>query len=81
MATAGCLHISPFYKNTLVLYLCNSLYNWKYDLLDVTGRSMTLHYSVSAYSGNRFFMEPSDYYEVPINKVLHFIWSVGLIKG
>jgi hypothetical protein len=27
-----------------------------------------------------FFMEPSDYYEAPINKVLHFIRSVGLIK-
>jgi hypothetical protein len=27
-----------------------------------------------------FFMEPSDYYGVPINKVLHFIRSVGLIK-
>jgi hypothetical protein len=26
-------------------------------------------------------MEPSDYYDVPINKVLHFIQSVELIKG
>jgi hypothetical protein len=29
----------------------------------------------------QFFMEPSDYYDAPIGKVLHFIWSVGLIKG
>jgi hypothetical protein len=81
MATAGCLHVSPLYKNTLVLYICNSLYIWKYDLLDLTGWSMTLHYSVPAYSGNKVFMEPSDYYDALINKVLHFIWSVGLIKG
>jgi hypothetical protein len=26
-------------------------------------------------------MEPSDYYDAPINKVLYFIRSVGLIKG
>jgi hypothetical protein len=26
-------------------------------------------------------MEPSDYYDAPINKVLHFIRNVGLIKG
>jgi hypothetical protein len=29
----------------------------------------------------QFFMEPSDKYDAPINKVLHFIRSVGLIKG
>jgi hypothetical protein len=29
----------------------------------------------------QFFMEPSDFYEAPIFKVLHFIRSVGLIKG
>jgi hypothetical protein len=29
----------------------------------------------------QFFMEPSDFYEAPIIKVLHFIRSVGLIKG
>jgi hypothetical protein len=29
----------------------------------------------------QLFMEPSDYYDVPINKVVHFIQSVGLIKG
>jgi hypothetical protein len=28
-----------------------------------------------------FFMEPSDFYDDPIFKVLHFIRSVGLIKG
>jgi hypothetical protein len=28
-----------------------------------------------------FFMEPSDYYDAPINRILHFIRSVGLIKG
>jgi hypothetical protein len=28
----------------------------------------------------QFFMEPSDYYDAPINKVLHFIRSVKLIK-
>jgi hypothetical protein len=28
-----------------------------------------------------FFMEPSVYYYAPINKVLHIILSVGLIKG
>jgi hypothetical protein len=30
---------------------------------------------------DQFFMEPSDYYDAPINRVLHFIRSVGLIKG
>jgi hypothetical protein len=29
----------------------------------------------------QFFMEPSDFYDAPIIKVLHFIRSVGLIKG
>jgi hypothetical protein len=29
----------------------------------------------------QFFMEPGDFYDVPIGKVLHFIRSVGLIKG
>jgi hypothetical protein len=29
----------------------------------------------------QFFMKPSDYYDAPINRVLHFIRSVGLIKG
>jgi hypothetical protein len=29
----------------------------------------------------QFFMEPSDYYDAPIYKVLHFILVVGLIKG
>jgi hypothetical protein len=29
----------------------------------------------------QFFMEPSDYYDGPIDKVLHFIQSVGLIRG
>jgi hypothetical protein len=29
----------------------------------------------------QFFMEPSDYYDAPIYKVLHFIRGVGLIKG
>jgi hypothetical protein len=28
-----------------------------------------------------FFMEPSDYSDTPLNNVLHFIRSVGLIKG
>jgi hypothetical protein len=29
----------------------------------------------------QFIMEPSDYYDAPIRRVLHFIRSVGLIKG
>jgi hypothetical protein len=29
----------------------------------------------------QFFMEPSDYYDAPINKVQQFIRSVRLIKG
>jgi hypothetical protein len=29
----------------------------------------------------QFFMDPGDYYGAPINKVLHFIRNVGLIKG
>jgi hypothetical protein len=29
----------------------------------------------------QFFMEPSDYYDAPIDKVLHFSRVVGLIKG
>jgi hypothetical protein len=29
----------------------------------------------------QFFMEPSDFYDAPIIKVLHFILSLGLIKG
>jgi hypothetical protein len=28
-----------------------------------------------------FFMKPSDFYDALINKVVHFIRSVGLIKG
>jgi hypothetical protein len=28
----------------------------------------------------QYFMEPSDYYDVPIDKVVHFIRSVRLIK-
>jgi hypothetical protein len=28
----------------------------------------------------QFVMDPSDYYDSPINKVLHFIRSVGLIN-
>jgi hypothetical protein len=28
----------------------------------------------------QFFMEPSEYYDDPINKFLHFIRSVGFIK-
>jgi hypothetical protein len=29
----------------------------------------------------QFFMEPSDYYDAPIGKVLHFSRSVRLISG
>jgi hypothetical protein len=29
----------------------------------------------------QFFMEQSDYYDAPINRILHFIRSVGSIKG
>jgi hypothetical protein len=29
----------------------------------------------------QFFMEPSDFYDAPIFRVLHFIPSVGLIRG
>jgi hypothetical protein len=29
----------------------------------------------------QFFMKPSDFYDALIGKVLHFIRSVGLIKG
>jgi hypothetical protein len=29
----------------------------------------------------QFYMEPSEYYDAPINNVLHFIRGVGLIKG
>jgi hypothetical protein len=29
----------------------------------------------------QFFMEPGDFYDIPIGKVLHFIRSVGLTKG
>jgi hypothetical protein len=29
----------------------------------------------------QFFMEPSDYYDAPVSKVLHIIRSMGLIKG
>jgi hypothetical protein len=29
----------------------------------------------------QYFLEPSDYYDAPTDKVLHFIWSVWLIKG
>jgi hypothetical protein len=29
----------------------------------------------------QFFMEPSDYCDAPIDKVLHFFRGVGLIKG
>jgi hypothetical protein len=30
---------------------------------------------------DQFFMDPSDFYDAPIRKVLNFIRSVGLIKG
>jgi hypothetical protein len=29
----------------------------------------------------QFLMEPSDYYDIPIKKVLHYIRSVGLMRG
>jgi hypothetical protein len=29
----------------------------------------------------QFFMEPSDLYDSPINKVIYFFRSVGLIRG
>jgi hypothetical protein len=29
----------------------------------------------------QIFMESNDYYDIPIDKVLHFIRGVGLIKG
>jgi hypothetical protein len=29
----------------------------------------------------QFFMEPSDYYDAPIDKISHFIRGVGLIRG
>jgi hypothetical protein len=29
----------------------------------------------------QYFLEPSGYYDAPINKVIHFILNVGLIKG
>jgi hypothetical protein len=29
----------------------------------------------------QFFKESSDYYDAPINRVLHFIRTVGLING
>jgi hypothetical protein len=29
----------------------------------------------------QFFMEPSDYYDALMKKILHFIRSVGLVKG
>jgi hypothetical protein len=29
----------------------------------------------------QFFMEPTDFYDAPIFRVLHFIRSVGLIRG
>jgi hypothetical protein len=35
----------------------------------------------STHTQGQFFMQPSDYYDAPIDKVLHFIRSVGLIKG
>jgi hypothetical protein len=36
---------------------------------------------VRFYYLGQFFMEPSDYYDAPLYKVLHFIRGVGLIKG
>jgi hypothetical protein len=43
------------------------------------------HFEVIAYLRFRhlghFFMEPSDYYDTPVNKVVYFIRGVGLIKG
>jgi hypothetical protein len=37
-------------------------------------------YAIFCHLG-QFFMERSDYYDAPIGKVLHFIQSVGLMKG
>jgi hypothetical protein len=36
---------------------------------------------VGFYHLGRFFKEPSDYYDAPTHKVLHYIGGVGLIKG
>jgi hypothetical protein len=38
-------------------------------------------YSSRCFSIQAEIMEPSDYYDAPIDKVPHFIRSVGLIKG
>jgi hypothetical protein len=44
---------------------------------------MAIQYSAQYFNvkWSNVVMEPSDYYEAPINKVLHFIRGVGLIKG
>jgi hypothetical protein len=46
---------------------------------------VTLHEAVAQIKRfchmGQFFTEPSDYYDAPIDKVLHFIRGVGLIKG
>jgi hypothetical protein len=28
-----------------------------------------------------YFMEPNDYHDAPVSRILHFIQSVGLLKG
>jgi hypothetical protein len=44
------------------------------------GRHTTV-FQAEVYAIKAFFMDPGDFYDVPIGKVLHFIRSVGLTKG
>jgi hypothetical protein len=54
--------------------------NWAhpaYEFSDVTARTTTDNLVVCIIR----LLEPGDFYDVPIGKVLHFIRSVGLTKG
>jgi hypothetical protein len=53
---------------------------YRYEKIVTVGNRTLKAYLRLCHLG-QFFMEPSDYYDAPINKVLHFIRSVGLIKG
>jgi hypothetical protein len=42
---------------------------------------MIVFFYIHSFILDQHFMEPSDYYDALTDKILHFIQSVGLIKG
>jgi hypothetical protein len=63
--------------HTLTSYLDNSTYE-RFLEEDESATHTSCDCAAIAYLR---YMEPSDYYDAPINKFLRFIQRVGLIKG